>query len=113
MESLINGEKIPFAIVAVRTSPMERGNLEIQAPAPIKKIKARKIEMRPILLKGHERCITHIVTSSEGDLLFTSGKDNVVMVFFPKKKELSKDKFGKKNLPEPLKVQEIIDFINI
>ena len=32
--------------------------------------------MRPILLKGHERSLTHCLFNKEGDLLFTCSKDN-------------------------------------
>jgi translation initiation factor 3 subunit I len=37
--------------------------------------------MRPILLKGHERSITYVAYNYDGDLLFTSSKDNVPTVW--------------------------------
>ncbi|KAF9481110.1 WD40 repeat-like protein [Pholiota conissans] len=38
--------------------------------------------MRPILLQGHERSLTQIKFNSEGDLLFSCSKDNVINVWF-------------------------------
>jgi translation initiation factor 3 subunit I len=36
---------------------------------------------RPILLKGHERSITHIKYNNDGDLLFSSSKHNFPCVW--------------------------------
>jgi len=38
--------------------------------------------MRPILLSGHERSLTQIKYNSEGDLLFSCSKDQIVNVWF-------------------------------
>ncbi|KAK9477322.1 WD40-repeat-containing domain protein [Lipomyces japonicus] len=38
--------------------------------------------MRPILLKGHERPLTQVKYNKEGDLLFTTAKDQVVNVYY-------------------------------
>jgi translation initiation factor 3 subunit I len=38
--------------------------------------------MRPILLKGHERSLTHCLFNADGDLLFTCSKDNRPTVWY-------------------------------
>ncbi|KAJ6643707.1 Eukaryotic translation initiation factor 3 subunit I [Pseudolycoriella hygida] len=38
--------------------------------------------MKPIILQGHERSITHIKYNREGDLLFSSSKDSKANVWF-------------------------------
>ncbi|AAS52184.1 ADR264Cp [Eremothecium gossypii ATCC 10895] len=38
--------------------------------------------MRPIMLMGHERSLTQVKYNREGDLIFTSGKDNVASVWY-------------------------------
>lgn len=38
--------------------------------------------MRPLILKGHSRPLTHIVYNSDGDLLFSSSKDAVPTAWF-------------------------------
>jgi translation initiation factor 3 subunit I len=38
--------------------------------------------MRPILLKGHERSITHLKYNKDGDLLFTTGKNPVFAIWW-------------------------------
>ena len=43
--------------------------------------------MRPILLKGHERSITYVSYSQDGDLIFTASKDNVPTVWDAKSGE--------------------------
>ncbi|KAF4577052.1 translation initiation factor eIF3 subunit [Pleurotus pulmonarius] len=43
---------------------------------------AQVINMRPILLQGHERSLTQIKFNREGDLLFTCSKDLVINVWF-------------------------------
>lgn len=37
--------------------------------------------MRPIVLKGHERSITHVQYNRDGDLLFSSSKDKFPTVW--------------------------------
>jgi len=39
-------------------------------------------EQRPILLKGHERPLTQVRFNREGDLLYSTGKDRNVCVWF-------------------------------
>ena len=39
-------------------------------------VKCARANMRPILLKGHERPLTFIKYNREGDLLFTCAKDH-------------------------------------
>ena len=38
--------------------------------------------MRPIALKGHQRSITHVQYNRDGDLLFSSSKDNMPTVWY-------------------------------
>ncbi|QIX01310.1 hypothetical protein AMS68_006827 [Peltaster fructicola] len=38
--------------------------------------------MRPILLQGHERALTQVVYSKQGDLLFSVSKDHVVCAWY-------------------------------
>lgn len=38
--------------------------------------------MKPIILQGHERSLTQIVFSAEGDLLFSASKDSVVNAWY-------------------------------
>ena len=38
--------------------------------------------MRPYVLMGHSRPLTQVVYNREGDLIFTTGKDNVANIWF-------------------------------
>ncbi|KAG7009105.1 eukaryotic translation initiation factor 3 subunit I [Physcia stellaris] len=38
--------------------------------------------MRPILLQGHERSLTHIKYTKDGDILFSTAKDQVICAWF-------------------------------
>ena len=38
--------------------------------------------MKPILLQGHERSLTKILYNKDGDLIFTSSKDNLPNVWW-------------------------------
>lgn len=46
-------------------------------------------QQRPLLLKGHERTITHLQFNPEGDLLFSCSKSYVPCVWFTDNGELA------------------------
>lgn len=39
-------------------------------------------QMRPILLRGHERSLTKVLYSRDGDLIFSTSKDNKPNIWF-------------------------------